>query len=94
MVTAVVLINVKRDAINETAEALLELPGVAEVYSVAGDWDLVAMLRVRTNEQLADLVTKQLLKLQGIVRTNTLIAFRAYSHYDLERMFSIGFEED
>ena len=92
MVTAVVLMNVKRDAINETARALVDLKGIAEVYSVAGDWDLVAMVRVATNDDLADLVTKQLLKIESILKTNTLIAFRAYSNYDLDRLFSIGFE--
>lgn len=93
MVTALILMNVRRDAINETAQALLELKGVAEVYSIAGEWDLAAMVRVRQNEDLADLVTGKLLKLDGIQKSTTLIAFRAYSNYDLERMFSIGFEE-
>lgn len=89
MVTAIVLISAKRDRINETAQALLDLAGISEVYSVAGDWDLVAVIRVKTNDQLADLVTGHMLKLEGIVRTNTLIAFRAYSRHDLERMFSL-----
>ncbi len=93
MVTAIVLANVRRDAINETAQALLQLHGVAEVYSVAGDWDLVAIVRVTGNDQLADLVTGHMLKLEGILKTATLIAFRAYSRFDLERMFSLGFEE-
>jgi DNA-binding Lrp family transcriptional regulator len=92
MVTAFVLISAKRNLIPETAQALSELEGVAEVYSVAGEFDLVAVIRVRTNEELADLVTGHLLKLKGIERTETLIAFRAYSKFDLERMFSIGLE--
>ena len=90
MVTAFVLINALRDRIVETAEALAALDGVAEVYSVAGEFDLVAVIRVKANEQLAELVTKHMLKLEGIQRTKTLIAFRAYSRYDLDRMFSIG----
>ncbi len=94
MVTAIVLANVKREAIDETAQALLALDGVAEVYSVAGEWDLVAMIRAKDNDQLAGVVTRHMLKLDGIVKTNTLIGFRAYSNYDLERMFSIGFEQD
>jgi len=94
MVNAIVLTQVRRDAINETAQALLGLDGVAEVYSVAGEWDLVIMVRAKDNDQLADLVTEHLLKLDGIVKTTTLMAFRAYSNYDLERMFSIGFEQD
>ncbi|MFW6163847.1 MAG: Lrp/AsnC family transcriptional regulator [Planctomycetota bacterium] len=94
MVTAIVLVNVKRDAVNETAEALAEIDGVAEVYSVAGPWDLVAVVRAKTNEQMAEVVTSHMLKLGGIEKTTTLIAFRAYSRHDLERMFSIGMEEE
>ncbi len=93
MVTAIVLANVKRDAVNETAQALLALPGVSEVYSVAGEWDLACIIRVATNEQLAALVTDEMLKLDGIARTTTLIGFKAYSNYDLDRMFSIGLEQ-
>ena len=93
MVTAIVLVNVRRDAINETAQALLGLTGIAEVYSVAGEWDLVVVIRAKTNEELAGLVTNQLLRVDSIVRTQTLVAFRAYSNYDLDRMFSIGFGE-
>ena len=92
MVTAIVLANVKRNAINETAQALLELKGVSEVYSIAGEWDLAIMIRVKDNDQVADLVTNHLLKLEAITKTMTLIGFRAYSNYDLDRMFSIGFE--
>jgi len=92
MVTAFVLITAKRDKIAETAEELSGLEGVAEVHSVAGPFDIVAVIRVRTNEELAGLVTGRMLKLKGIERTETLIAFRAYSKFDLERMFSIGME--
>ena len=94
MVTAIVLVNVARDAVNETAEALTKIKGVTEVYSVAGPWDLVAVIRVRTSEQMADVVTNHMLKLDKIAKTTTLIAFRAYSKHDLDRMFSIGFEEE
>lgn len=93
MVTAVVLIQGERDKLPETAEKLVEVPGVKEVYSVAGDWDLVAIIRVKEHEQLADVVTKNLLKMDGIARTNTLIAFKSYSRKDLERMWEIGLEE-
>ncbi len=92
MVTAFVLTNVKRDQIPDAAEALAALDGVAEVYSVAGQYDLVAVIRVKTNEQLAELITKHMLKISGIEITKTLIAFRAYSKYDLESMFSVGME--
>lgn len=92
MVTAFVLLQVRRDAIPETAQALNKLEGVAEVYSVAGKYDLIAVIRVKANEELAALVTEHMLKLTGIERSETLIAFKAYSRYDLERMFSIGLE--
>lgn len=90
MVTAIVLVNTERSAINETAQALLGMSGVSEVYSVAGEWDLVVMVRAKSNEELADLITNHMLGLEGIVNTHTLVAFQAYSNYDLDRMFSIG----
>ncbi len=90
MVTAVVLLNVQRDQINEVAGKLADMDGISEVYSVSGQYDLVAMLRVRSNEELADLVTSKMLKLTGIERTETLISFRAYSRHDLEAAFSLG----
>lgn len=93
MVSAVVLLVVEKPKVNEVAEKLVELPGITEVYSVAGQYDLVAIARVRDNEAIADAVTNQMLKIDGIVRSETLIAFRAYSRYDLERIFSIGAEE-
>jgi DNA-binding Lrp family transcriptional regulator len=93
LVTAIVLIEGERDKLPETAEALADVPGVAEVYSVAGQYDLVAIIRVKNHEELADIVTKKLLKMGGIVRTNTLIAFKTYSRRDLERMWEIGLEE-
>ena len=92
MVTAIVLAHVKRSAIGDTAQALLGLDGVAEVYSVAGEWDLAIMVRAKDNEQLADVVTEHMLNLDGIAKTTTLIGFRAYSNYDLDRMFGIGME--
>jgi DNA-binding Lrp family transcriptional regulator len=92
MVTAIVLLKVDRGHINNVAEKLADLPGISEVYSVGGRLDLVAMIRVKTNEALADLVTNQLSKLQSIQSTETLIAFRAYSRHDLEGMFSVGLE--
>ena len=93
MVTAIVLMEVKRDSVNEIAQKLTDLDGVAEVYSVAGPFDLAAIIRVKANEQLADLVTNHMLKIKGISKTTTLIAFRAYSKHDLERLFSIGAEK-
>ena len=92
MVTAIILITAEPGAVVETAEELAALPRIAEVYSVAGEWDLVAIARVAKNEELADLVTREIGTVGGIVSTETLIAFRAHSRHDLERMFSIGMD--
>lgn len=93
MVSAVVLLNCVRSMINEVAEQLTQMQGISEVFSVAGKYDLVAILRVPNNEALADLVTNQMLQVEDITNSETLIAFKAYSQHDLEAMFSIGFEE-
>lgn len=90
MVTAVVLLKVAREKIVEVAETLAGIDGVTEVYSVAGRFDLVAMLRVRQAEDMAHLVTSEIVKVQGIRETETLMAFRAYSRHDLEAAFSLG----
>ena len=92
MVNAIVLMSVKRDQINETAERIAGLPGVSEVYSVAGQYDLAVMVRAQDQEGLADLVTRRLLQEPGIQRSETLFAFRVFSRYDLDHMFSIGLE--
>lgn len=93
MITAVVLINAAVDAIPEIAEAVSQLDGVSEVYSVAGDVDLVAMVRVRAHDDLADVIAGRLNKVPGILSTQTLIAFRTYSQHDLEAAFAIGFDD-
>jgi DNA-binding Lrp family transcriptional regulator len=92
MLTALVLINVQRTAINATAQALLAVPGVAEVYSVTGEYDLVAILRLANYEELADVVTGRMVAIEGITRTQTLMAFKAYSREDLEQAWDIGVE--
>jgi DNA-binding Lrp family transcriptional regulator len=92
MVTAIVLLHTEPGAVGTVAETLAGLEGVAEVYSVAGEWDLVAIVRVRRNEDLADLITSRISSVEGILSTETLIAFRAYSRHDLERIFSIGMD--
>lgn len=94
MITAIVLIKAERDKIPETAERLLDVAGVAEVYSVAGDYDLVAIIRVKEHEQIADVVADKMLKMPGIASTTTLIAFKSYSRKDLERMWEIGLEKE
>jgi len=92
MVTAVVLLNIERDQINEVAERLVAIEAISEVYSVAGQYDLIAIARAKDNDALAEVVTGDLLKLPGIQRSETLIAFRVLSRHDLDRMFSIGLE--
>jgi len=93
MVTAIVLLEVDRDKVNAVAESIADLDGVTEVYSVAGRHDLAVIVRVKDNEKLADVVTKEIRKVDGIQKSETLIAFRVYSRHDLERMFSIGLGE-
>ena len=92
MVSAIVLLNIERDMINQVADQLAQLDGISEVFSVAGQYDLVAILRVNTNEALANLVTSKMLQVEGILDSETLIAFKAYSKHDLESMFSIGLQ--
>jgi DNA-binding Lrp family transcriptional regulator len=90
MVSAVVLITVERGKINAVAETLAAMEGVSEVYSVGGRYDLVAIIRVRDNESMAELVTNRMLLVEGISDSETLIAFRVFSRHDLESMFSLG----
>jgi len=89
MVTSIILLNVKRDKVNEVAEKLAGMHGVSEVYSVTGKYDLVAIVRVKNNDELADLVTARMVKIDGIEKTDTMLAFKAYSQHDLEAMFSL-----
>jgi DNA-binding Lrp family transcriptional regulator len=92
MVNAIVLLSVESARINHVAEQLVELDGVSEVYSVAGQYDLVVMIRARDDEQIATLVTEQLLQVEGLMSSETLIAFRTFSRHDLDGMFSVGLE--
>ncbi len=90
MVTSIILINAERNKINEVAEQLQALDGISEVYSVSGAYDLIAIVRVKTNDDLATLVTRKMLALDGIAKTETMLAFKAYSKHDLEAMFAVG----
>jgi DNA-binding Lrp family transcriptional regulator len=94
MVTALVLLQTERQRINQVAQKLAEIDGISEVYSVSGEFDLVAIIRVKDNESLAALVTDRMLQVDGITRSETLIAFRVFSRHDLERMFAIGWREE
>jgi DNA-binding Lrp family transcriptional regulator len=92
MVSAIVLLTVEREKINDVANEIVDIDGVTEVYSVAGRYDLAAIARVKNNDDLAVVVTEKIRKVEGITSSETLIAFRVYSRHDLERMFSIGIE--
>jgi DNA-binding Lrp family transcriptional regulator len=89
MVAAVVLIRAARERVPAAGQALAEIDGVAEVYSVSGDWDLVAIVRVAAWERIAEVVTEKLAAIDGIERTHTLMAFRVYSRGDLEKAYDM-----
>jgi DNA-binding Lrp family transcriptional regulator len=90
MTHAVVLIEAARNALSALGGELADLEGVAEAYSVTGEWDFVAIVRVPDHEQLADVVTGGISGLPGVTRTQTMVAFAAFSRHDLESLFSIG----
>ncbi|HEY6680024.1 MAG TPA: Lrp/AsnC ligand binding domain-containing protein [Actinomycetota bacterium] len=92
-VHAVVLIQCDVDGIAAAAEAIADVAGVSEVYSVAGEFDLVAIVRVPAHDDLAKVIPGGIARVDGVARTESLIAFQVYSKHDLERMFSIGFDE-
>jgi len=93
VISAIVLINAEVDRIPEVAAAIAEINGVSEVYSVTGDVDLIAMVRVRQHEEFADVIADQLNKVSGVLLTQTHIAFRTYSTHDLEAAFSLGLDD-
>ena len=90
MVTAIILMNIERAKINAVAEQLEGTPGISEVYSVSGNYDLIAIVRVASNEELANLVTTKMHAIKEILKTETMLAFKAYSKHDLEAMFAVG----
>ncbi len=90
MMTAFIFVEAERGQVTGLAQALADLPGISEVYSVSGRLDLVAIARVVEADDLAHLVTEKLALLPGIVRTETLLAFRAYSRHDLDSLFEVG----
>lgn len=93
MITAIVLINAEVSQIPEVAQTIADIEGVSEVYSVAGDADLVAMVRVHEHEQLNDVIADRMGKVRGILETSTHIAFRTYGRRDLDAAFSLGIED-
>lgn len=93
MLTAIVLIDTNAARIPEVAAAIAEVPGVSEVYSVTGEVDLIAIVRVREHDKLADVIADRLSKVEGVLRTQTYIAFRTYSKHDLDEAFSLGLDD-
>lgn len=93
MVTAIVMIQAERFSIQETAEALAGVPSVREVYSVTGDWDIVAILKLPRYDDLDDVVTGHLRKMQSILKTQTMLAFRTYNEELLDQGFGVGLDE-
>lgn len=89
MVTSIILLKVERNKVNKVAEHLVDMEGISEVYSVTGRYDLVTIVRVKTNDQLSELVTEKLVKVEGVKKTDTMLAFKAYSKHDLDAMFSL-----
>jgi DNA-binding Lrp family transcriptional regulator len=87
---AIVLMQAERSALATLGGDLADIEGVAEAYSVTGDWDFVAILRLREHDELAKVVTGQISQLSGVLRTQTMVAFEVYSRHDLEALFSIG----
>ena len=89
MVTFIILLNVKSNKITAIAEELASIPEISEVYSVTGIYDLVAIVRTKTNDDVAELVANRMGTIKGIKKTDTMLAFKAFSRHDLEAMFSI-----
>ncbi len=94
MITSIVLATCDIHSVPETAQAIADLPEVSEVYSVAGDYDLAVIIRVKHHDDLARVVTEEIAKVRSIERTQTLVAFKVYSRHDVETLFSVGFEEE
>ena len=90
MVSSIVLMKIDKNRVSETAESLTNIQGVSEVFSVAGRYDLVCIVRVSNNDQLAEIITEKVLQVEGVLETETIIAFRVFSKHDLESMFSVG----
>lgn len=93
MLTAIVLVRSTREGLNTLGPKLADIEGIAEVYTVTGDWDFVAIARVREHDDLAKVVTQHLARLEGIERTQTMVAFQQFSAHDLEAMFGLGLED-
>jgi DNA-binding Lrp family transcriptional regulator len=92
MITAIVMINCEVGKVSSVSEALMDLDGVAEVYSISGQYDILAIIRVKEYDSLADVVSEKIARIKGIARTHTHMAFRCYSKHDMEKMWSSSLE--
>ena len=90
MITSIVLINAERTKINSAANQLASIDGITEVYSVSGRFDLVAIIRLSTNEELAELMTGKITAVEGIIKTESMVAFKTLSMLDIASMFDLG----
>jgi DNA-binding Lrp family transcriptional regulator len=93
MLTAFILVKASRAGLTSLGPHLADIEGIAEVYTVTGEWDFIAIARVREHEELAEVVTKRLSELEGISQTQTMVAFQQFSAHDLEAMFGLGLED-
>lgn len=93
VLTAFILVQSTREGLSRLGAELADVDGVAEVYTVTGEWDFIAIVRVREHDDLAKVVTGQLTRLEGIARTQTMVAFQQFSAHDLEAMFGLGLED-
>jgi DNA-binding Lrp family transcriptional regulator len=93
LLTAFILVKSTREGLTRIGPELADVEGVAEVYTVTGEWDFVAIVRVREHDDLANVVTRHLTRLDGIERTQTMVAFQQFSAHDLEAMFGLGLED-
>jgi DNA-binding Lrp family transcriptional regulator len=93
VLTAFILVKSSREGLTHLGPQLADVEGVAEVYTVTGEWDFIAIVRVREHDDLANVVTKHLTRLNGIERTQTMVAFQQFSAHDLEAMFGLGLED-
>ena len=93
MLTAFILVKSSREGLTSLGPHLADIEGIAEVYTVTGEWDFVAIARVREHDELARVVTQRLTKLEGIQKTQTMVAFQQFSAHDLEAMFGLGLED-
>jgi len=93
VLTAFILVKSSREGLTSLGPHLADIEGIAEVYTLTGEWDFIAIARVREHDELAQVVTQRLTQLDGIEKTQTMVAFQQFSAHDLEAMFGLGLED-